>query len=159
MARRLEERDVALREQHAELLKAERLAIIGRMTSLITHELRNPLSSINLNSEMLMESLTEAGLAEADADMLETIMAEVDRLRDITEEYLVYTRLPSPKFEAENLVDVLQNLVDFHATEWSGKEVQVELQLEEVGHRRRVRVALVRGRLGLEQRAPPEARA
>lgn len=132
MATRLQERDDALRQQHAQLLKSERLATIGRMTSLITHELRNPLSSINLNSEMLMESLAEAGIADEDADVmpvLETIIAEVDRLRDITEEYLVYARLPSPKFEHENLTDVLQNLVDFHDTEWVGESVEVELEV------------------------------
>lgn len=132
MARRLQERDDALRQQHAQLLRSERLATIGRMTSLITHELRNPLSSINLNSEMLLESLTEAGIATTDSDVmpvLETIIAEVDRLRDITEEYLVYARLPTPKFELENIGDVLQNLVDFHDTEWIGQNVDVELDV------------------------------
>ena len=134
MAERLKERDEELRAQHAQLLRSERLATIGRMTSLITHELRNPLSSINLNSEMLLESLTEAGVAGGEDDeevtgVLETIIAEVDRLRDITEEYLVYARLPSPKFEDENLSDVLQQLVDFHSTEWLGDQVEVSLQL------------------------------
>ncbi len=141
MARRLLERDTALREQHAQLLRSERLATIGRMTSLITHELRNPLSSINLNSEMLMESLAEAGLADEDGDLmplLETIIAEVDRLRDITEEYLVYARLPSPKFEIENIADVLHNLVDFHDTEWIGQHVDVELEVEDEELRARI---------------------
>lgn len=134
MARRLQERDVALREQHAKLLKSERLATIGRMTSLITHELRNPLSSINLNTEMLMESLAEEGAVRDDSDVmpvLETIINEVDRLRDITEEYLVYARLPSPKLDHEHLEDVLQNLVDFHASEWSGRDVDVTLSIED----------------------------
>lgn len=136
MAHRLEERDQALREQHAQLLRSERLATIGRMTSLITHELRNPLSSINLNSEMLLETLVEEGLAEEDTDamaVLETIIAEVDRLRDITEEYLVYARLPSPKFEHENLIDILQNMVDFHVGEWTQREVKVSLELPDDG--------------------------
>lgn len=134
MARRLEERDQALRDQHAQLLKSERLATIGRMTSLITHELRNPLSSINLNSEMLLETLVEAGVSEENEDVmavLETIINEVDRLRDITEEYLVYARLPTPKLEPENLEDILQNLVDFHGSEWAQAGVEVELDLAE----------------------------
>lgn len=132
MAGRLEERDIAIREQHAQLLRSERLATIGRMTSLITHELRNPLSSINLNSEMLMETLAEEGNAQQSADVmpvLETIIAEVDRLRDITEEYLVYARLPSPKMESEDLEDILQNLVDFHGSEWGTADVDVTLEL------------------------------
>lgn len=134
MAHSLAERDVRIKTQHAALLKSERLATIGRMTSLITHELRNPLSSINLNTEMLMEALVEQGVASEDPEvmpLLETIIGEVDRLRDITEEYLVYARLPTPKLEVENLCDVVQGLIDFHIWEWSQQAVEIELEMED----------------------------
>jgi len=131
MADSLTERDARLREQHERLLKSERMATVGRMTSLITHELRNPLSSINLNSEMLQEALLERGIAADDAEvvpLLETIVAEVDRLREITEEYLIYARLPTPNLEPNDLVDIAESLVDFHQFEWSQTGVQVELE-------------------------------
>lgn len=130
MAHRLAERDERLRAQHAELLKSERLATIGRMTSLITHELRNPLSSINLNAEMLMDSLHERGIDPDDPEVmpqLQTIIEEVDHLRDITEEYLVYARLPSPDLRCEDLDDIVQSLIDFHIWEWNQDQVDVEL--------------------------------
>ncbi|WP_158542302.1 sensor histidine kinase [Lujinxingia litoralis] len=132
MALSLAERDARLHSQHAALLKSERLATIGRMTSLITHELRNPLSSINLNVEMLTDALQERGIGAADDDitpLLETVIEEVDRLRDITEEYLVYARLPSPKTQPEFLDDIVQGLVDFHQWEWSQHGVDIELTL------------------------------
>jgi signal transduction histidine kinase len=132
MAESLSERDAKLREQHEQLLKSERLATVGRMTSLITHELRNPLSSINLNSEMLQETLIERGIGADDDEvmpLLETITDEVDRLRDITEEYLVYARLPSPHLEPTNLKDVVESLIDFHAFEWAQADVDVALEV------------------------------
>ena len=134
MAQRLAERDARLRSQHATLLKSERLATIGRMTSLITHELRNPLSSINLNAEMLMDSLHDRGIDPDDPDVmpqLQTIIEEVDHLRDITEEYLVYARLPSPDLEAEHLDDIIQSLVDFHIWEWNQEQVDIELSIKD----------------------------
>ncbi len=134
MAQRLAERDERLRNQHAALLKSERLATIGRMTSLITHELRNPLSSINLNAEMLMDSLHHRGIDPKDPEImpqLETIIEEVDHLRDITEEYLVYARLPSPDLDAEHLDDIIQSLVDFHIWQWNQEEVEVQLHIED----------------------------
>lgn len=130
MAQSLAERDQRLREQHERLLKSERMATVGRMTSLITHELRNPLSSINLNSEMLQEALVEHGIPAGDQEvmpLLETIVAEVDRLRDITEEYLVYARLPSPNLEPNSLLEIAQNLVEFHQFEWAQSGVEVVL--------------------------------
>jgi signal transduction histidine kinase len=133
MAERLAERDEKLRDQHRALLKSERLATVGRMTSAITHELRNPLSSINLNAEMLMEDLVERGIDPEDPDvmpLLETIIDEVDRLHDITEEYLVYARLPSSELEPENLVEIAREMIDFHQTDWNRRDIEVRLQSE-----------------------------
>lgn len=131
MARALDARDAALREQHDALLKAERLATIGRMTSLITHELRNPLSSIGLNAEMIIAQLHELEGEEREDALagLETIIAEVDRLRDITEEYLVYARLPEPKLARHDLSELLEQIIDFHEWEWGQEGVEVELTL------------------------------
>lgn len=132
MAEKLAERDAKLREQHEALLKSERLATVGRMTSVITHELRNPLSSINLNAEMLMDGLVERGVDPQDPEvmpLLETIIDEVDRLRDITEEYLVYARLPSADLETAELTEIVRNLVDFHLGEWQMHGVEVRLEM------------------------------
>lgn len=134
MARSISDRNTELKQQHEKLIKSERLATVGRMTSLITHELRNPLSSINLNAEMLLESLVESGAVQDDPDLtatLETIISEVDRLRDITEDYLVYARLPTPRLEPQDLQDVVHALVDFHLWDWLQHEVEVSLELAE----------------------------
>lgn len=133
MAERLAERDEKLQKQHRALLKSERLATVGRMTSAITHELRNPLSSINLNTEMLMEDLVDRGIDPNDPEimpLLETIIDEVDRLRDITEEYLVYARLPSSELDPEDLVDIVQNMVEFHQHDWRQRDVEVTFETD-----------------------------
>ena len=43
----------------ARLIQSERLAAIGRMAAHVTHEVRNPLSSIGLNVELLEEELAQ----------------------------------------------------------------------------------------------------
>ena len=44
MAEALRDRDAALARQSEELLRADRLATIGKLAAQITHEVRNPLS-------------------------------------------------------------------------------------------------------------------
>ncbi len=85
----------------ARLIHTERLAAIGRMAAHVTHEVRNPLSSIGLNVEMLEEELSGAG-PEPQA-LLRSIQREIDRLTAITEEYLRLARLPQPRLEPEDV--------------------------------------------------------
>src|SRR5207248_799967 len=60
MAQRLAARERELRAQGEALLRSERLAAIGRIAAQITHEIRNPLSSISLNAEELGERAPHA---------------------------------------------------------------------------------------------------
>ncbi len=130
MARALATRDETLKSQHAALLRSERLATIGRMTSLITHEVRNPLSSIGLNAEMLQDSLLDIPGEHKDEliDLLDTITNEVDRLSEITEEYLVYARHPEPRPTREDVTSILEQLIDFHTWEWEQLDVHIAFQ-------------------------------
>jgi signal transduction histidine kinase len=130
MSRSLAMRDDTVRQQHDALLRSERLATIGRMTSHITHELRNPLSSIGLNAEMVLDELSQQDAIPDDvrhdlSQQLETISAEVERLRDITEEYLSYARLPAPRLSPEDLRDLIDGLIDFHQWEWAQQDVHI----------------------------------
>jgi signal transduction histidine kinase len=98
-----------------ELIKKERLAAIGRMTSQVTHELRNPLSAMNLNAELLQDELSALGAppdGEA-ADLLRSIITEIDRLTSLTEEYLAYARLPVVRTEPTDLRALLHDLLRF----------------------------------------------
>jgi signal transduction histidine kinase len=102
MASSLEERDKALADKQRELVVAERLAAVGRLAAQITHEVRNPLSSISLNTELLVDELEDLAAEPTTHDaaqaraMLAAISSEVQRLKDITEQYLQLTRFSRP---------------------------------------------------------------
>lgn len=134
MAESLQERDRMLAQQREALLRAERLATIGKMSSQITHEIRNPLSSIGLNVELLEEELDAARNGDADAAtearaLLRAVTAEVDRLRDVTERYLRFARLPSADPAPADLVQVLEDLLDFVHEELLASGVQVDTEV------------------------------
>lgn len=97
MAASLEERDKALAEKQRELLQAERLAAVGRLAAQITHEVRNPLSSIGLNTELLEDELEALPDPASAQKMLQSISAEVQRLKGITEQYLQLTRFSASR--------------------------------------------------------------
>lgn len=118
-------RDAALQKAHKDVLQAERLAAIGRMAAHVTHEVRNPLSSIALNAEMLHDEVGE-GAPEA-ARLVRAIQREVDRLTGLTEEYLRMARLPKPRLEREDLAAVVSDAATFVAREMEAARVRLRV--------------------------------
>ena len=57
----VEERTKALRASQEGLIRAERLAVIGKFTSSIAHEIRNPLAVIDSSAYYLNMNLQDAG--------------------------------------------------------------------------------------------------
>ena len=152
MAQRLAARERELRAQGDALLRSERLAAIGRIAAQITHEIRNPLSSISLNAEELGERLREPGSAVQARALCDAIVREVDRLAAVTEEYLRFARLPKPQFARADLTDAVRDLLDFLRPELVAAGVEVALQLgpdvpaviADVGQLRQLLLNLVR---------------
>lgn len=120
MAAALEARDRQLARQRAELLRKERLATIGKLAAQITHEVRNPLSSIGLNAELLEEELEGD---EEQLALLAAIQAEVQRLKGITEEYLTYARLPKPDLAWVDVGQLVSGFLRFLTGELEAEEI------------------------------------
>ncbi|MDP3276028.1 MAG: ATP-binding protein [Deltaproteobacteria bacterium] len=125
--------DVTEREQtRARLLQNERLAAIGRMAAHVTHEVRNPLTSLALNAEMLTDELDAIGSAASEAMRLVVSMQrEVDRLTAITEEYLRVARLPSPRLEREDVAMLANEIGHFVRPEFSRAGVELRVDAPE----------------------------
>jgi signal transduction histidine kinase len=128
MSQRLAARERELRAQGEALVRSERLAAIGRIAAQITHEIRNPLSSISLNAEELGERLRGSQEPGA-AALCDAIVREVDRLAVVTEEYLRYARLPKPQLVRADLNEAVRDLLDFVRPELTSAGIALEQRL------------------------------
>lgn len=122
----------ALEERERRLIRGERLAAIGQMAAQITHEIRNPLSSVALSAELLEDELPE-GSTEAH-DLLSRITGEVDRLTAITESYLGFSRRPRLELQPLDLSAELNDLLDFLSHRHAASAIKVERRIEEGLH-------------------------
>lgn len=129
LARELNSMARAVEERERELVRSERLAAVGKIAAMITHEVRNPLSSIGLNTELLDDELGE-DQKEA-RDLVRAIHREVDRLTAITEEYLSLARLPKPKPAPEAVNSLVSSLAGFVRADLAAKQVTLEVELSE----------------------------
>jgi len=129
LAREFNSMGRAVEERERELVRSERLAAVGKMAAMITHEVRNPLSSIGLNTELIEEELLEVPNAEEARGLCRSIHREVDRLTAITEEYLAFARLPKPKVAQEPVNSMVGALASFVREDLAGKQVKLTTEL------------------------------
>ncbi len=132
LAREFNNMAAAVEEREQALVRSERMAVAGRIASHITHEIRNPLSSVALNTELIEEMIgaLQGESAEEARSLCQAIQQEVDRLTDLTEEYLRFSRLPRPQLQPEDLHELLAGLLSFSATELAGKQVSLQQDLQ-----------------------------
>ena len=112
------------------IARSERLATIGQMAAKIAHEIRNPLSSISLNAELLEDELISKQLDREEAkSLLSSIMSEVDRLANLTNEYLQFSRLPRLQNNVHDICEVVKNLALFTDSEMKANQIELDIQL------------------------------
>jgi signal transduction histidine kinase len=104
-----------LQEAQQELVVAERMATVGRLSLKVAHEVRNPISAIELNAEMLQDIVRGQGGAEADeaVGLVAAIRDQVNALDALTGEYLTFARFPRPHFEDESVNLLVHELAEF----------------------------------------------
>ena len=104
-----------LQTAQQELLVAERMATVGRVSLKVAHEVRNPISAIELNAEMLDDIVRgRAGQDMEDATgLVRAIRDQVNTLDAFTEEYLAFARFPRPQFEEDSVNDMVAAVAEF----------------------------------------------
>jgi len=117
---RARERDIkAVRQRYSEvqdhLVHSERLATIGRMSAEMAHQVRNPLSSISLNLELIEDEI--AYLPQRSANEVRKLTAaihkEIDGLAGVTESYLRFAKMPPFRWERVDFSDIVRGISVF----------------------------------------------
>lgn len=107
--RRLEEQMRQLDEAHDELMRAERLAVVGELAAHVAHEIRNPLVTIGgfarsiLRQEDLSDRVRERG---------NIIVQEVERLERILKSVMDFTKPVQPVKQLASLNSLVEEVVD-----------------------------------------------
>ena len=89
------------------------LSAFAQMAAHVAHEVRNPLSSILLNAELLEDEVARCRCddsAEARA-LISSITREAERLQHLTDEYLAFSRPPKPSPVHHSLNAIVDDLV------------------------------------------------
>jgi signal transduction histidine kinase len=110
-------------------LQAERLAELGTLTGGLAHEIKNPLSTVQLNLQLLQEDLLPDNPAyQRIISRLQTVRQETSRLRDILDDFLRYAGRIEIARQPVELNHLLEELVDFFTPQAQLHRVQLRLR-------------------------------
>ena len=97
-----------------DLVSAQRMAAWGDVARRIAHEIKNPLTPIQLSAERIKRKFSRE-LAEADASKLseltDVIVRQTNDLRRIVDEFSKFARMPEPERRAEDLCTLLSRAI------------------------------------------------
>ena len=115
-----------------QLARSERLALIGQMLAQITHEVRNPLNALSLNTELLGDEFKQLD-PKKNTDgwnILQTISSEIERLHAVTEHYLQLTRRPPSHPSAVDLTTLFSDIRTLINAELQQQGVTLTLEID-----------------------------
>ena len=109
--------------------QAERLAELGLLTGGLAHEIKNPLSTVQLNLQLLQEDIgpEHPGYSRI-VNRLGTVKNETSRLRDILDDFLRYAGRLELTRKPTEINALLEELVDFFTPQAQSQKVQLRLR-------------------------------
>lgn len=112
-----------------EINRNKRLTSLGKLSSGIAHEIRNPLSSIRGLAQFLFQSFNEADDRKAD---LKIILQEVDRLNQLINQILDFSRPKKLNIDRFSMHELINELVYLLKLENKEKQISFQLELDQI---------------------------
>jgi len=112
------------------LLQAQRDAAWGEVARRLAHEIKNPLTPIQLSAERLRRRLL-AGMSERDAEILErgtrTIVQQVQTMQQMVNAFSEYARAPEMHITRFSLNQLVTEVADLYRSQDPRTQIRLEL--------------------------------
>ena len=114
----------------SEIVSAQRVQAWGEVARRLAHEIKNPLTPIQLSAERLEMKLT-GKIPSIEQTLLtksvKTIVDQVDAMKRLVNEFRDYARLPAAELKAIDLNALVSEVLQLYVSETSQVPVQLEL--------------------------------
>lgn len=116
-----------LRRFQDRLKRAERLETLNKLSSVLSHEIRNPLNSMVINLQLMRREFSREDLDPQKLEHYHQILSsEIRRVDDLVSNFLLIARPPKLKKSSQRLSDLLDELIKMEAPEALQKGIRVE---------------------------------
>jgi nitrogen fixation/metabolism regulation signal transduction histidine kinase len=116
------------------MLQAQREAAWGEVARRLAHEIKNPLTPIRLSAERmrhkLLPSITDAKSAQLLERATETIVQQVEAMKEMVDAFSEYARAPRLEMAAVDLNRVVTEVTDLYRAQDADRRVRLSVDLD-----------------------------
>lgn len=125
---------VDLKEYRDKLVNSERMAAFTQMAQKVAHEIKNPLTPIQVSIQDLKKSFDEndRNFPEILENSCNTVLEEVSSLARIVKEFSEFARFPSPQMAVENLNELLEGFAGLYASDIESGRLALDLSDDKI---------------------------
>ncbi|MDP2882850.1 MAG: ATP-binding protein [Azonexus sp.] len=124
--------DVVVFDDVTRLIAAQRSAAWGEVARRLAHEIKNPLTPIQLSAERLQFKLADK-LSNGDADMLargtQTIINQVQAMKRMVDDFRDYARMPAPEVAELDLNELIGEVLGLYESSSASIEARLATDL------------------------------
>ncbi len=127
MEEKIQKTTADLRKAEAQLIRSEKLAALGQLAAGIAHEIRNPLTSINILIHSLAESFTSETPHREDLGVVEE---EIHRINEIIDQFLRFAKPAPPLFEETDVLPIFEETLQLLRPQMERQRISVQKKFQ-----------------------------
>lgn len=112
-----------LKKREMELFRSEKLAVLGQLAAGLAHEIRNPLTSINILIQSLIDRLPGNGELREDLNVIEE---EIKRLNNIINQFLNFAKPSEPFLKKTDIILILEEIIQLLKLQIEKQNIKIE---------------------------------
>ena len=124
---RVEQRTRELRETQAQVIRAEKMAAVGRLSASVAHEVNNPLQAIALHLQLMAEE----GLTHPNQAQVDIVQQELARIAEIVQRLLEFQRPKPGRPSRQHIEFILKDVLALSGKQLQQTGVNVKIDLDD----------------------------
>jgi signal transduction histidine kinase len=122
----------SLLENQTKLRRVERLAAMSKFATLVSHEIRNPLNSMNINMKILKREIDNPkGNAQKKQKYFKIISSEINRMDNLIKNFLMIARPPRFDYVLNDMHDILEEVILLHSENSNQQNVCIKKEFQD----------------------------
>jgi signal transduction histidine kinase len=128
----LQQANDLLEKTQIALIRSEKIVAVGQIATGVTHEIKNPLNSLSISTQILIDELAcKYGYESSACEAASLIQREINRINHILDEFVEFAKFPEPHFIMNNINEVVSEVAKLISLNANQLGIMIQVSLED----------------------------